>query len=336
MSSLDDKDFEEMASSADLTDAQGLDGQQVEQVADNADTSTATGETEDDGLLSVVRDVVDSSRQTEETASPAETEASDQNAAETDDDNYDNVPFSKHPDFKRLVRKKNEYRDQAQAYQQDAVRYQNVQNFMDQNGLDADEAADLLIIGGLMKTNPVEAWNRAKPVIQKLLIAAGEVLPEDLKGRVHSGEMSQEAALEVSRTRAMQQSMHATRSFEDQRRQQHEQQTAANALTQTAESWETERRAKDPNFDAKMPLIMREVAFLQRSEGIPNTPQGVQAMLQKAYKAVVLPAPATPRQVTKKVPITPVRGGQVAGGAKPAVNSTMDVLNNVLAASRGA
>lgn len=340
---FDDKEFEDMASSADPKDAQEpIDGK-VDPVAADADTSPATGETEDDGLLSVVRDVVDANRKPEEqTASPAEGEEDEGQAqADQDDDDYSNVPFSKHPDFRKLVRKKNEYRDKAQAFEQDAVRYQNVQNFMDQNGLTAEEAADGLTTFALAKTNPVEAWKQAKPWVQKLLVAAGEVLPDDLKARVQAGELSNDAALEVSRTRAMSNSMQATQSFQEQRRQKQEQTSAASAITQAATDWEEDRRKKDPNFEAKMPLLMREVAFLQRRDGVPKTPEGVREQLKAAYKGIVLPAaPAapTPRPAVGQVkkPITPVRGGQVAGGAKPEINSTMDVLQNVMAKRRSA
>jgi hypothetical protein len=303
-----------------------------------ANSSLATpGETEDDGLLSVVRDVVDARTQPEDqSASPAEGEEDEGQAqADADDEDYSNVPFSKHPDFRRLVRKKNEYRDKAQAFEQDAVRYQNVQNFMDQNGLSAEEAADGLTTFALAKTNPVEAWKLAKPWVQQLLVAAGEVLPDELKTRVQNGELSHEAALEVSRTRAMSNSMQATQSFQEQRRQKEQQTTAASAITQAATDWEDDRRKKDPNFEAKMPLLMREIAFLQRRDGVPNTPEGVQAQLKAAYKSIVLPAApaaAAPRPAVgqPKKPITPVRGGQVAGGAKPEIKDTMDVLKNVI------
>lgn len=320
----DDKEFEDLAPSADPV----LDAPAADQAPEAAEPSPATGETEDDGLLSVVRDVVDASRKPEEqTASPAEGEEvadprGDAGAKEPDNEDYSDVPFHKHPRFQQLLRK-------AKAHEQDAGRYQNVQNFMDQNGLGAEEAADLLVIGGLMKTNPSEAWKRMRPTIQKLLVAAGEVLDPELAARVQRGEMNQAAALEVSRARATATSVQATRSFEERRRQQTEQQSAGQAIAQAATDWEGERRAKDPNFEAKMPLLMKEVAYLQRIDGVPNTPAGVREQLAKAYKGVVLPASATvptPAAPAPKKAIAPIRSGTVAGGAKPEINSTMDVL----------
>lgn len=328
----DDKDFEDMAPSADPAldvSAEAEAAKAAAAEASNAAPSPATGETEDDGLLSVVRDVVDASRKPDDqAASPAEGEEGqvqdDGGAKQQDDEDFSDVPFHKHPRFQQLLRK-------SKAHEQDAVRYRNVQGFMDENGLAAEEAADLLVIGGLMKTNPIEAWKRMKPTIQKLLIAAGEVLPDDLRDRVQKGELAQDAALEVSRSRATQQSVQATRSFEERRRTQQTEQQAVADVQQAAVDWETNRRAKDPNFEAKMPLLMKEVAYLQRIDGVPNTPAGVQAQLAKAYKAIVLPSAATPTPQAKPAPkkaITPVRGGTVAGTPTPAEQSTLDVVRS--------
>ncbi len=322
----------------------------VQQPADKAAESTpasssdATGDT-DDSLLSVVRDVVGESRKPDDqTASQAEGEeegSGDEATAEGEED-FSDVPFVKHPRFRKVLAERRDFKARAESAEQDATRYRNVQQFMDQNGLEANEAADLLVIGGLIKTNPVEAWKRMKPTVQKLLVAAGEVLPPDLQDRVQKGELSSEAALEVSRSRATQQSMQVAQSFQDRRRQHEQQQSAATALMQAANDWEAERTKKDPNFAAKMPLLEREIAYLHRSEGVPNTPDGVREQLKRAYtevnKAFKAPAPVQqqqpPQRPAVKPAITPVRGGEVAGGAKPEIKSTMDVLTNVMAKRR--
>jgi len=314
----DDKDIEDLASSADpaLDATEPLETPAL----DDAVSSPATGE--DGDMLSVVRDVVSDKRTEPEAASPAEGEEEEPaDAGDTgkakDDEDYSDVPFHKHPRFQQRLR-------QPKALKVDAERYNNVQNFIDQHGLTADEAADGLVIFGLMKTNPAEAWKRAKPTIQKLLIAAGEVLPDDLRDRVQKGEMSQDAALEVSRSRASLQSVQATRSFEEQRAQQRSQQEAVRSLASAAETWEADRRRKDPTFDAKLEPLMDKVYALQRQEGIPNTPEGVRDQLNRAYKGLVAAAPK-PAIVPPK-PVTPVRGGQVAGNQTPEPQSYLDVV----------
>lgn len=288
--------------------------------ADDAVSSPATGE-EDADLLSVVRDVVKESRASD-TASPAEGEEDNGQAAgakKEDDENFSDVPFHKHPRFQQLLRK-------SKTFEQDAIRYQNVQGFLDREGLSAEEAADGLVIMGLMKTNPAEAWARLQPTLQKLAVAAGVILSEDLQGRVQKGELTPDAALEISRARAQASSVQAAQSFQEQRRRQQEQTSFAQSLTDAAATWEQDRMAKDPNFGAKQEQLLKEVAYLQLKEGKPNSPEGVTAQLQKAYKAVnaaFRPAAPTP---SPRPAARPVTGGQVAGNQRPAVMSTLDIV----------
>ena len=305
--------------------------------ASNGDTaaavsSPAEGE-QDADLLSVVRDVVKESREPSATASPAVGEEGSEAAASADDDDYADVPFNRHPRFKQVVKERREFKEQLTALQrdaeplrQDAQRYQNVVGFLDQAGMTAEEASDMLEIGGLMKTNPVEAWKRMKPTIQNLLIAAGEVLPEDLQQRVSAGELSKEAAVEIARAKAAVASTQRQQSFREQREQRSSQENAVRSMQQAASDWESDRSRKDPNFTAKLPDIQREVVYLQRTEGVPNSPEGVKEQLAKAYKTVndrfkpPQPAPQ-PRPAVR-----PVTGGQVAGTQQPENMSTLDIV----------
>lgn len=294
-------------------------------------SSPAEGE-EDADLLSVVRDVVKESRGQSETASPAEGEEGSE-AAASDDDDYADVPFNKHPRFRQVVKERREFKDKltamerdAEPLRQDAQRYQNVVGFLDQAGMTAEEAADMLEIGGLMKTNPVEAWKRMKPTIQNLLIAAGEVLPDDLQQRVSAGELSREAAIEVARAKAAVASVQRQQSFREQREQRTSEQNAVRSMQQAAADWETDRVKKDPNFATKLPDIQREVVYLHRTEGVPNSPEGVKEQLAKAYKTVndrFKPAQPAPKP---KAAVRPVMGGQVAGNQQPAEMSTLDII----------
>lgn len=300
-----------------------------------ADSSTATGANDvKDGLLSVVRDVVDASRKKpEETAaSPAEGEETGQTGEEAKDEDGEPPPFHEHPRWKQLLTQRNSARAERDGYKGEADQFRQIASFIDDQGMSREEAANLLIIGGLMKTNPVEAWKQAKPVIQKLLVEAGEVLPDDLRQMVGEGKMDQAAALEVSRSRAAVKAAQFGATFQQQRQERQQTQAARSAIAEAATTWERDRKAKDPNFAAKLGAIEREVAYLQRADGIPNTPDGVKAQLDKAYKAVnaSLPRPATP--APKPVPKTPIR----ANGSAPVANvvaagSTLDIVNQHIA-----
>jgi len=332
MPPLDDQ-IEDTNSSdvSDMDDAVQLNESEANGTA-AAVSSTAEGE-EDAGLLSVVRDVVKESRgEQPDAASPAVGEEGSE-AKGSDDEDYSDVPFNRHPRFQKVVKERREFKAQMEALQGqveplklDAERYNNVVGFLDQSGLNADEAADLLTVGGLAKTNPVEAWKRAKSWVQGLLIAAGEVVPDDLQQRVTAGELSREAALDISRLRSQTASMQATQSFQQQREERQRQQAGADGMRQTASDWETDRRVKDPNFAAKLPAIQREIVFLQRTDGMPKDAEGVKAQLMKAYKNVNDSLKAAAPNPAPKTAIRPVTGGQVAGNQRPAEMTTLDIV----------
>jgi hypothetical protein len=308
--------------------------QEVEQSA-SAQSSGAedVSETAEEGTLSIVRDVVS---KTEAAPVAAASSASEVNGQETgedkpttepDNENFSDVPFNKHPRFQQVLGK-------LKAAETDAQRYRNVETFIGEQGLTGDEAAELLQIGGLIKTNPVEAWKRVLPTIQQLAIAAGEVLPEDLRQRVQAGEVSREVAMDLSRQRAANQSLTARQNWERENFQQRQVVELQQQIGSTVNSWESERRARDPNFEAKLPAIEREVAWLQSKEGKPRDVNGVRDQLQRAYTAVsasfAAPVQSAPKPATKR----PVTGGQVNGNVRPEPTSTLDIIEQVVAARR--
>lgn len=302
------------------------------QAVEPAASSAATDVDHENDLLKVVRDVVgDPTLGAAPSAENATAEDADAGAeaAEGNEpkEDYSDVPFGKHPRFKQLLTERNNFKV-------DADRYQNIERFLQDSGLASDEAANGLQIMALAKTNPAEAWKQIQPWVQSLLIAAGEVLPQDLQEQVHSGQMTLQVAQEVSRSRANVKAYEAREQFATARRSQQEQTDLQNSLVNAASTWEQERTAKDPNFAGKYDALQREVYFMQRQEGFPNTPEGVRAMLDKAYAAVNATAP-TPQPVPQprnapRPAVTPVRSGAVTRQAAPAPNSTEDVLKNVL------
>ena len=117
------------------------------------------------------------------------------------------------------------------------------------------------------------------------------------------------------------------RSFDQQQADRRVSGERAALRRSAATSWETDRRRRDPNFDAKLPAVMKEVVWLQSQEGIPDSPQGVQDQLRRAYEEVNKghsPARTAP---ARKPAITPVNGsGQGAADAHPAPKNTMEII----------
>lgn len=304
------------------------------QVEGDAQSSSATDVAEST-TLSIVRDVVakeaeadpqgSSPEASEDGAEAADPEAQDQPdatepSAEADDDE------TKYP--KRAQKRIQKLVEEKKALEADATRYQNVETFLRDNGLAPEEAADGLQIMALAKTNPVQAWERIKPWVEKVAIAAGVIMPDDLQQQVQQGYMTRDAALELSQTRAKLGAAEAQRQFEQQRMQEQAALNYQQAIVGAASSWEQDRRVKDPNFNAKLPDLQRELAYMHATEGRPNTPEGVRDQCERAYKAVnergrsVMAAAAAP----VRKPVTPITGGQVAGNPAPAPASTLDII----------
>lgn len=318
-----------------------------------AASSAATDEPAKD-TLSVVRDVVEKKSEEPAAASSAAGEEAGNvpggQASKDGDDDFSDVPFNKHPRFQKLLRERNEFKT-------DATRYHNVQNFLDREGLTGEDAAvgltllarsrkeglendemiDTLQKVALVKRDPVAGWNAIKPWVQKVLIAAGEVLPDDLKTRVQQGELTSEAAAELSRHRATVQTFESQRTFEQQRAEARQQQEASQALESAANTWIADRQTRDPNFNAKVPAIKAEIARLHAMGLRPTTPDGVTEQLNSVYRTVNgrIGAEATnAARAAAPAPrpaLTPVTGGRVAATpapAKPA--STLDIIKGVV------
>lgn len=324
-------DKQEMAS-PDISDENTLDAAEavsVDTAEDSANSSDAHLEGDNDkGLLSVVRDAV-SKTTPAETASPAEQDSDDPETAaasekpqageaekESDDESFSDVPFHNHPRFKQLIAQRDQFKG-------DAEQYRKVQDFLDQNSLNPDEAAEGLTIMALMKHSPQEAWKRLKPRIQQLLVEAGEVLPNDLTERVRRGELTREAALEMSRLRATQTSTQRLREHEDGQRQREQQNQAVMALRTAAADWETRMRGADADFDAKLEALQKEVIWLQRRDGVPKDPAGVKRQLEMAYQAVNKTLSASQVRRPEKRPVT---GGRVAGTPRAEPKSMLDLV----------
>lgn len=311
---LDDNN-EDLTSSEQVTDVT-----EPQVSADGAaEPSTAKDEPED--MLSVVRDVVAASEEPASSAAEGEepvAEATDQEPKEPDNTDYSDVPFNKHPRFQELLKK-------AKSNEADADQFRKIDGFLKTNHLPLDEAADGLQIMALAKVNPAAALAKLKPFVQKLLIASGEVLPEDLRGQVQTGAMPVDAAREVSRARATLAQQQALQELSDQRRREEEVNQSRMALVSTARAWVDDRALKDPAFDSKYPLVQREVAFLQRSEGIPPTPEGVRDQLNRAYAAVNKQARIV-NTVTQRPAVRPVTGGTAPGNPSAQPKTMLDAM----------
>jgi hypothetical protein len=132
-----------------------------------------------------------------------------------------------------------------------------------------------------------------KPWVQNLLIAAGEVLPDDLNQRVTGGELSREAALELSRRgHRSSRAKHSRRSSSSAPAQEPKRTRRASSDT---EGWEADRQTKDPNFAAKQPA--------SSGRSLTSTPRKASRRRRKASR-ISSSGPTTPsmRASSRRLP----------------------------------
>ena len=321
-------DMEELESSTNNTDPDAVITASADAVVTDADSSTAT-DANDASLLDVVRDVVSDREAPAAAASSAEGSEPALGAdgkplpAGPDNEGFTDVPFHKHPRFQEVIQQRN-------ALREDAGRYQNVVGYLEANNLSSEEAANALHTFARAKVDPAGAFAELKPWLQELLVAAGEVMPADIQARVDSGEIPANVGVELSRERAKAKSHETRQGFEAQRTERQSQTNLAAELVSTADGWSKDRRVKDPNFAAKEPLLMREIAFLQQQEGKPKDKAGVLAQLAKAYEAVnksfKTPAAAAQQQQQRRPAVKPVTGGNVTGSVREKPKTTLEIV----------
>lgn len=299
----------------------------------SAESSPAQGEPERD-TLSLVRDVVEKAS-TNVAASPAEGQEAGQQPGDQGTEkklgaeDFDGLPFSKHPRFRELISQRKDLlkeNDRLKEFETDAQRYRNVEGFLKQHDVPPDDAAFALTIIAQSRTDPVGTLEALKPWLQDLFTRAGVILPDDIQQGVNAGTYTPQSAQEIARLRAQTQSYQTQQQIAYTRQQEQQRVERIRGLVDTATSWEADRKAKDPNFAAKQALIAERVTFLQRIEGVPDTPEGVTKQLSKAYADINARFIPSITQQPRRVATRPVTGGQVSGSPRATPQSTMDVI----------
>lgn len=174
--------------------------------------------------------------------------------------------------------------------------------------------ADVEIMSGLVGAVNRGDWKTfyeaAKPYFDLAQQALGLALPEDLQRRVDDGEMTSEAASELSRTRhvaatAQVQAKQVTEARERDRQTEETRVSAENTaqVQRAVNDWETQERTSDPDYQRLRPLILdKMVAFVAQHGQPPTANDGVRLAVWakqevlKATRGAAPPARGTTRQ----------------------------------------
>lgn len=299
----------------------------VQNQDEQAQSSSADSETENE-LLSVVQsaitedDVEETDSQSDEVEYDEEDETLEAVSDEDTeaDESFEDVPFNKHPRFKQLIEERNEYKHGHQQFEQ-------ISNYLRENSLSAEEAADGFRIMALMKSKPEEAVIALQPYLQQLALATGQTLPDDIRAKVDDGYMDEETGRELAQVRAEKARQEAINDRLMSERDQAQGVNQLNILADAVTDWEERTRSSDPDYDLKADEIDDRVRVLVSERGRPQTVESAIELAKEAYAEV------NERQKARfgnKRPMKTASGGKLGGTPVPEASSLMEAVQNAL------
>lgn len=191
------------------------------------------------------------------------------------------IAFDKIPRFQELS-------GQVKALEPDANQWRAVTRYMDETGLSTEDVADALQLHALMKADPVKGREALATILAAMDKNLGNVLADDLKAKVDTGELTEDAALELSRARsaaaraegrATAVTTRATKQDQDNAHRQ-----MVNDIRSGIGTWEAEAMKTDPDFEKKRGSIGIMVRNILHARGQPyQSAQDALDVVKQAY-----------------------------------------------------
>ena len=313
----------------------------VEEEVLSSDTTEEVAEEPEETEASLMDVVQDAMPKEEEEPSEAEETTSEEVKSETeveepvaDSDDWSDVPFNKHPRFRKLIAEKNELKKLSEQYQGDSVQYQKIADFIAENNLTAEDAAEGFRLMSQLRNDPEEAYNLLQGHLNTIGELTGKTLPEDIQGKLDDGYLDEDAAKELSQARASLQREQYLREESQKQAQVVDKQTRQNKaqaqlqhLTKVVQDWEATTKNSDPDFSLKKDEINDRVAALVNERGRPVTSQDVLSIANDAYTAV---NERYKSRVPSRQPIRTSTGGKLGGTPKAEPTTLREAIANAM------
>jgi len=253
---------------------------------------------------------------------------------EGDEENFDDLPFHKHPRFQKLISERNELRDEREAWETEktelgdkASRYEAVNGFLTESNISGEEFGQLLEMGSLLKNDPAQFMEKIQPYLQQAGVFTGDVLPDDIMQDIQNGYMSEERGRELAALRAkgsfQQNKIEQTnQSLNDQERQRTFETMMQNNQTAVS-SWEQQWKRTDPDYDKKQPLVLQAYGSLCQQKP-PQTPEDAVKLAQEAREGVEAHLRTL---LPKKPPVEPVTESGRGSASTPEPKNVRDIVD---------
>jgi hypothetical protein len=241
--------------------------------------------------------------------------------------------------FERLLAQRNEARTSLEQIRPELEQHRQLQGYLSQHQLAPDDVNALLQVGAALRAGDHKAFlDGVAPYVMAAQEAMGLRIARDLQTQVDDGEISEEAARELTRTRHR--ATQAETRLQEQTTIATTEATNRNvmAIRHGVEQWEANIRTRDPDYPHKANAVRRFSQALIQERGTPRTQDEAVALVQAAYdeaNAELRRLRPTP-QPTRSAPsgVHSAANGATPPPAEP--SSMIDAARRALAAMRHA
>ncbi len=192
--------------------------------------------------------------------------------------------------FHSLLGQRIALRQEIATLQPAAEGYRTIRQFMAKNNLSDQEFAEgAIAMADLKSGDPkrVQAFvDRVSPYLQTAREIAGQAVASDLTARVAHGEMTEEAAREMTALRHQREA--ATQAAQRATQAQVAVETGATrqSIHSAVADWNAKTRLTDPDFALKADAMTIAAKALVADKGLPRTPAEAVAYSQEVYATV--------------------------------------------------
>ena len=249
-----------------------------------AETTQTLEDVVQDALGPLEEDVVvEEAETTEETEVTEPIEASEETPKSED---YKDVPFNKHPRFRSLVAEKNELKETTAKLQNDSEQYAKITNFIEKNNLTAKDSVEGFKIMAAIRNNPDHAYKMLAHHLGNMSKVTGRSIPKDIQAKVDDGFLDEDAARELSQTRAKLARVQNQRKVDHAKNAKQHSAQQSDMLTNSLQTWGETTLAKDVDFSLKQEEFNDRVVALVNERGQPQTQADVLGLVEDAYATV--------------------------------------------------
>lgn len=163
-------------------------------------------------------------------------------------------------------------------------------SYMRDAGLSTEEVNTGFDLMRLMKTDPVKAFETLKPYFDSLQQITGQVLPDDLRQQVATGQITEAHAAELSSLRSRD---HLSRQASDRaaeaanrRTREQQVQTTVKEVAGAVSEWERQWSGSDPDYRKKSARVKEKIELAVMRDGMPKSKDAAVALAEKCRKAV--------------------------------------------------